>query len=164
MNIKEDKRVEGLAPVYDSNTKILILGSFPSVKSREKGFYYMNPYNRFYKVLDGIFGTDLYNSDIDEKKKILKSLHIGLSDVVASCQIEGSSDSDIKDYVLSDIDEIVNNAQISKILLNGKLAYNLFTKNWKNYLNISYYLPSTSPANAIFTLDILIKFWKEYII
>lgn len=148
-------------PLYDSNTEILILGSFPSVKSREQNFYYMHPQNRFYKVLDSIFSTNLYNASIDEKKNILLKLHIGLYDVIDKCTIVGSSDSSIENVVLSNIEAIVRETKTRLIILNGNKAYKLFSDNFNSLIHIAKKAPSTSPANAQCSLNKLIEEWKK---
>ncbi len=148
-------------PMYDSNTEILILGSFPSVKSREQNFYYMHPQNRFYKVLDCIFNTNLYHSSIEEKKNILLKLHIGLYDVIDKCTIVGSSDSSIENVVLSDIESIVKKSKIRIIVLNGNKAYKLFSDNFNSLMHFAKKAPSTSPANAQCSLSKLIEEWRE---
>ena len=134
--------------VYDKNSIYLFLGSFPSVKSREYNFYYMHPQNRFYLLLKEVFNDDFTTSDITKKKELLLKHNIALFDVIKSCEIVGSSDSSIKNVIPNDIEYIVKNSNIRKIILNGKLAYNLFIKHFSSLKDMSYYLPSTSPANA----------------
>lgn len=134
--------------VYDKNSIYLFLGSFPSVKSREYNFYYMHPQNRFYLLLKEVFNDDFTTSDITKKKELLLKHNIALFDVIKSCEIVGSSDSSIKNVIPNDIEYIVKNSNIRKIILNGKLAYNLFIKHFPSLKDMSYYLPSTSPANA----------------
>ena len=142
----------------DSN--ILILGSFPSVKSREYGFYYMNKNNRFWDVLSNIYNCDFNNRDINIKKELLTKYHIALSDVIESCKISGSSDASISDIKLMDIDGIINNSNIKKIYCNGKTSFNLFMKYFYKYKEFVTLLPSTSSANAKFRLDDLINEWR----
>ena len=134
--------------VYDKNSVYLFLGSFPSVKSREYNFYYMHPKNRFYLLLKEVFNDDFTTSDINKKRELLLKHKIALFDVIKSCEIVGSSDSSIKNVIPNDIEYIVKNSNIRKIILNGKLAYNLFIKYNPSLKDMSYYLPSTSPANA----------------
>ena len=155
------KLVHTFAPLYNENTEILILGSFPSVKSRENDFYYMNPQNRFYKVLSILLEEDIYNCSIEKKKEILLRNRIGIYDVVQSCTISGSSDASINNVIVNDVDSIVINTKIKKICLNGTLAYNLFIKYFSQYKSIAIKLPSTSPANAKYNLDDLIREWKR---
>ena len=115
------KIVHPIEPFYQENSKILILGSFPSVKSREQMFFYGHSQNRFWKVISFIFGEKTPNS-IDEKKNLLKNNGIALWDVIHSCEISGSSDSSIKDVVPNDISKILENSSVGKIFVNGKTA------------------------------------------
>lgn len=139
--------------IYDKNSVYLFLGSFPSVKSREYNFYYMHPQNRFYLLLKEVFNDDFTTSDINKKRELLLKHNIALFDVIKSCEIVESSDSSIKNVIPNDIEYIVKNSNIRKIILNGKLAYNLFTKHFPSLKDMSYYLPSTSPANAKCSLE-----------
>ena len=146
--------------LYNENSKILILGSFPSVKSREQGFFYGHPQNRFWKVLSTVLNQPLPTS-IDEKKEFILNNKIALWDVIASCEIKGSSDSSIKNVVPNNINEILNNSKVKTIFTNGKLAFNLYNKYIFEKTNIAAIsLPSTSPANAAFSLDRLCEEWK----
>lgn len=145
-----------IAPFYNDDSEILILGSFPSVKSRKAGFYYAHPYNRFWKVLEMVF-QDQMESDIDSKKAFLTKHKIALFDVCAACEIKGSSDISIKNVVPNDIAKVLANSNIKHIYTNGKAAYNLYNKLIKDNTKIeAIYLPSTSPANATFSLAKLI--------
>ena len=137
-----------IAPVFDENSKILVLGSFPSVKSREEGFFYGHPQNRFWKVISNAFDTHTPQS-IEEKKALLLSNGIALWDVIHSCDIVGSSDSSIKNVVPNDISKILKTANIEKIITNGKFNIKATC------------LPSTSPANAQWSLDRLCDVWKN---
>ena len=141
-----------IKPFYNKDSKILILGSFPSIKSREAGFYYAHPQNRFWKVLSNIF-----NETIENKQEFLKKNHIALFDVCASCEIKGSSDASIKEVVPNDISEILKSSEIKIIFLNGKTAANLYKKYMQDIKIPSVVLPSTSPANATFNLEKLTK-------
>ena len=116
-----------IPPVFDSASRILILGSFPSVKSREGHFFYHHPQNRFRKTLAGILAVPVPGS-IDEKKEFLLSHHIALWDVIASCSIEGSSDSSIRDVVPNDLSRILSTADIRAIFCNGKTSWNYYRK------------------------------------
>lgn len=149
--------------VIDKDTKILILGSFPSVKSREHSFYYMHPKNRFWMVLKAIFNDDFTNHSIEIKKELLHKYHIGLYDVVTECDIIGSSDVSIKNVHYLDIFSILDKYDIKKIFLNGNKAYELFIKAFPSLENKVIRLPSTSPANAKFKVDDLVGYWKEII-
>lgn len=150
-------------PLYDKNSKILILGSFPSVKSREQMFFYGHPQNRFWKVISEVFEVSTPTT-IEEKREFLLSNNIALWDVIASCEISGSSDSSIKNVVANDLSEILNTADIKKIFVNGKTAEKYFNKYTKKLINRdAVCLPSTSPANAAWSVEKLIKVWKEQI-
>ena len=144
-----------IKPYYRNDSQVLILGSFPSVKSRAEGFYYAHPQNRFWKVLENLF-----DEKIEDKKEFLKVHHIALFDVCASCEIKGSSDASIKEVVPNDIKKIIKNSQIKIIFLNGKTAANLYKKYIKNREVPSIALPSTSPANATINLEKLIEEYK----
>lgn len=147
-------------PLYDRNSKILILGSFPSVKSREQMFFYGHPRNRFWKVISAVFECDTPNT-IDEKRQFLLTHGIALWDVIASCEITGSSDSSIKNVTANDIAIILNSANIRNIFVNGKTAEKYFNKYIKNTVNReAVCLPSTSPANAAWSTERLLKAWK----
>lgn len=150
-------------PIYDENSKILILGSFPSVKSRESRFYYGHPQNRFWKVLAYVLNVDVPNT-IDEKKQLLLHNHVAIWDVIASCSIIGSSDTSIKDVVVNDFTEILKKSRIEAIYVNGGKAYDLYHKYAEKETGMkAIKLPSTSPANAAWSLDKLCKAWKELI-
>lgn len=159
--IKKNKIIHPFSPVIDSESEILILGSFPSIISRENDFYYGNPKNRFWKILGLIYDIDFISLSNLEKKNKLKELHIALYDVVYSCTIENSSDSTIEDVIYSDIPSLIKNTKINRIYCNGKKAYELLLKAYPTYLDITYLLPSTSPANAIWNIDKLYKKWIE---
>ena len=149
--------------VFDDDSEILILGSVPSVKSREYGFFYMHKQNRFWKVLSKIFDDDFTVDDIEKKKELLKKHKIALYDVIESCDIIGSSDLSIKNVEPANkvIDEIVKIAKIKTIALNGNKAAALY-KKYFDYIDINtLYLPSTSPANAKMNLDALVKEWQK---
>ena len=150
-------RVEhSIAPVYDANSKILILGSFPSVKSREAQFFYGHPQNRFWKIIAAVCECDTPVT-IEEKKKLLLQNHIALWDVIESCDIEGSSDSSIRNVKVNDFSRIFAAADIHRIFANGGTAYSLYTK----YVDKSITrLPSTSPANAAWNMERLIDAWR----
>ena len=148
-------------PVYDENSRILILGSFPSVKSRENHFYYGHPQNRFWKVLASIL-EEAVPETIEEKKAMLLNHHIAIWDVIESCTILGSSDTSIKDVVVNDFTEILQNSKIEKIFVNGTKAYEVYHKYAEKKTGIkAVRLPSTSPANAAWKLDGLCQTWRE---
>lgn len=143
--------VHPFLPIYDENSEILILGSFPSVISREKNFYYANKNNRFWKVM-----SILFQEDIQDKAEFCLKHHIALWDVIHSCEIIGSSDSSISNVIVNDIESLISKTNIRKIFFTGKKAEELY----KKYIDcdIAYVgLPSTSSANAKMHLDDLIR-------
>jgi len=149
-----------IKPVYDKNSRLLILGSFPSVKSREAMFFYGHPQNRFWKVISDIYGCKIPET-VEEKKALLLSLRIAVWDVIASCDIEGSSDSSIKNVVPNNLTEILDTANIKAIFVNGRTAEKYYNKYIKNTIKReAVCLPSTSPANAAFNLEKLVKSWS----
>ena len=149
-----------IEPYFNSDSEILILGSFPSVKSREQMFFYAHPQNRFWKVISSVYNLD-YPKNIENKKRLLQNCKLALWDVISSCEIEGSSDSSIKNVVPNDISKILNSSNIEKIIVNGKTAEKFYNKYILNKIDIkAICLPSTSPANASWTLDKLINAWK----
>ena len=153
--------VHPIKPFYDTDSRILILGSFPSVMSRETGFFYGHPRNRFWALLAGLTGEETPES-IADKKRFLKQHHIALWDVIASCDITGSSDASIKNVVPNDLSPILETAEIRRIYVNGgtasrlyeKYLYPLYERDWVK-------LPSTSPANAAWSLERLAGSWKR---
>jgi len=150
-------------PLFDRNSKILILGSFPSVKSREQNFFYGHPQNRFWKVTSAIFECPVPVT-IEEKKEFLHKNRIALWDVIASCEIVGSSDSSIKNVTENNLSEILKNAEIEKIFVNGKTAEKYYNKYIRDKINRdAICLPSTSPANAAWSVERLTKEWKTLI-
>lgn len=162
--MKSENITHPIKPVYDNNSKILILGSFPSVKSREEGFFYGHKQNRFWTILSNIFDVDKPIS-IDDKKLLLINKNIAVWDVIKSCDIVGSSDSSIKNVVPNDINYIINNSNISTVFVNGKTAEKLYIKHVQPITNIkAICLPSTSPANAAWKTDKLAEHWKAEII
>ena len=152
-----------IEPTYDKDSKILILGSFPSVKSRDMGYFYGHPQNRFWKVLAYIWGESVPMQIKDRKEFLLKN-HIALWDVIASCDIEGSSDSSIKNVRPNDISKILKCADIAEIYANGQKAGALYKKYMEPVVKRSCtILPSTSPANASWSMDRLIEAWSAAI-
>lgn len=153
--------IHPIQPVYDKDSRILILGSFPSVKSREQGFFYGHPQNRFWKVVANVFDDELPTT-IEEKRAFLLRNHIAVWDVIQSCDIEGSSDSSIKNVTVNDLNVILSTADIKGIYVNGKAAlkyYNKYTE--PNVGRPAICLPSTSPANAAWNMEKLIEAWKR---
>ena len=148
-------------PLFNEHSKVLILGSFPSVKSREQLFFYGHPQNRFWKVLSAVFEAETPKT-IDEKKAFLLENNVALWDVIASCEISGSADSTIRNVTPNDLTPILSAANIKKIFANGKTAekyYNRYTLPKTTVPAVC--LPSTSPANAAYTLPRLVEAWKQ---
>ena len=161
-----NKVFHNISPVFDKNSEILILGSFPSVKSREAQFFYGHPQNRFWRVLSSVLGENIPITT-EQKKVFLLSNNIAVWDVIASCDIEGSSDSTIKNVKANDISLILDNADIKAIFCNGATSFKFYNKYLvKAVGREAIKLPSTSPANAAFNLERLISEWsliKEYL-
>lgn len=148
-----------IEPIYNEESTILILGSFPSVKSREEGFFYGHPQNRFWRVLSAICKVETPVT-VEEKKKFLLDNHIAVWDVIKSCDIVGSSDSNIKNVVANDLRKILDVASIEKIFVNGKKAEQFYKKYIQPKTDReAICLPSTSPANAAWSLERLIDEW-----
>ena len=153
--------VHPISPLYDENSEVLILGSFPSVKSREQGFFYGHPQNRFWKVTAAVFGERTPET-VEEKKEFLLRNHIALWDVIGSCEIEGSADSSIRNVIPNDLSVILKSADIKGIFVNGKTAYKYYRKYTEKATGReAVCLPSTSPANAAWTLERLLESWKN---
>lgn len=147
-------------PIYDGSSQVLILGTFPSVKSREMEFYYGHPQNRFWKVIASITENPLPVT-IEEKKKLLLKERIAVWDVIARCRIAGSSDSSIRDVVPNEIGRLLQNSEIKNIYANGTKAYELYKKHIYPLTRRDIVkLPSTSPANASYNLEKLCMIWK----
>ena len=152
------KAYHNIQPIYNQESSILILGSFPSVKSREAQFFYHHPQNRFWKILANVFNDELPVT-IEDKITFLNKHHIALWDVIESCDIKGSSDSSITNVKVNDLEKIINASNIQHIYTNG----NLSDKYYHKYFNLDIpvtKLPSSSPANAAYSLDKLISYWK----
>ncbi len=152
--------LHNIPPVYDENSKILILGSFPSVKSRQTGFFYGHPQNRFWRLLADIYEEDI-PIDIEEKKALLLRHNVAVWDVAGACEIEGSSDSSMRNVIPNNIGKILKTADIRTIFVNGKTA----EKYYRKYLEEetgrkAVCLPSSSPANAAWTYEKLLDVWK----
>lgn len=147
-------------PVFSDESKVLILGSFPSVRSREQGFYYAHPQNRFWKVLAFLFGEALPQS-IDEKRCFISDHKLALWDVASSCEIKGSADSSLKYAEPNDIAALLKCADIKNIFTNGKTAQKLYTKLILPQTQMeAICLPSTSPANASCSFEKLCEAWS----
>lgn len=150
-------------PFYRADSELLILGSFPSVKSREEAFYYAHPQNRFWRVLAECFGEDTPNS-LEEKRLLLESQKIALWDSIESCEIAGSSDSSIKNAVPTDIKSLIEKTKIKKIIFNGRAAERWFARFNPDISIPCAALPSTSPANASYSLERLVFEWRHEIL
>ena len=150
-----------IAPVYDSHSEILILGSFPSVKSREAMFFYGHPQNRFWKVAASVFGEPVPVT-VPQRREFLIRNRIAAWDVIASCRIEGSSDASIRDVTANDLRPILDTARIRQIYVNGRTAEKMYRKYTEPVIGRSCIcLPSTSPANAAWSLEKLTEAWKR---
>ncbi len=153
--------IHNIEPVYNADSKILLLGSFPSVKSREGQFFYHHPQNRFWKVIAALCSEPVPQS-IEDKRQMLLRHHIAVWDVIYSCTIIGSSDQSIKDVVINDIQSLMDKTAITTIATNGTLATNLYRRHSKIDKKVTTIaLPSTSAANARYSLEKLIETWKE---
>ena len=152
--------VHGFEPVFDSNSKVLVLGSLPSVKSREQQFYYGHPQNRFWKVIAAVT-TEPVPETVGEKKALLLKHGIAVWDVIAECDIEGSSDSSIRNVVPTDIPALLKKSSITAIFTNGGTASRIYRRYQLPLTGIEpVQLPSTSPANAAWSLEKLIQAWS----
>lgn len=162
--MKRERHGHGFGPFYTPDSRILILGSFPSVKSREESFFYGHPQNRFWKVISAVYGCGCPTS-IEEKREFLTENHIALYDVIESCSIIGSLDSTIEDVEPADLCPIIEGSMIKdNVYVNGGKAYELYMRYiYKENAIEPTKLPSTSPANAAYSLDRLTKIWKEKI-
>lgn len=150
-----------IPPLYDRQSRILILGSFPSVKSREAQFFYGHPQNRFWKVLAAVFGCPMPQT-VPEKRAMLHAHHIALWDVIGSCDIEGSADSSIKNAVPNDLTPIFTTADIRNIYCNGAISHKLYQKHLARQTGRNATkLPSTSPANAAWNVERLVEAWRQ---
>lgn len=149
--MKETKVVHPFAPVYDAHSKVLILGSFPSVVSRKLNFYYANRFNRFWPVMSALF-----DEEIEDREAFCHKHHIALWDVIHSCRISGSSDTSIKDVTVNNIPALIEKTQVTCIFTTGKKASSLYQK----YIHLDIEqigLPSTSSANASMRKEDLIQ-------
>ena len=160
MNKETSKQEHSLKAYINKDSKYLILGSFPSVKSRELNFYYGHKQNRFWKILSKVFNME-EPEDLEEKKEFLKKNKIALYDVIESCSIINSSDSSIRDVIPADIEGLIKGTEIETIAINGALAGKYFKKYNSGLLNKKriLFLPSTSPANATYSVERLLEEW-----
>ena len=152
--------IHPIPPLYDSNSKSLILGSFPSVKSREAEFFYGHSQNRFWAVVAAVLGCPKPET-VEEKKKMILGNNLAMWDVIASCEIEGSADSTIRNVTANDLNEIISSSKIDKIFVNGKTAEKYYNKYTYPKTKIkAICLPSTSPANAAWSFEKLVEAWQ----
>ena len=148
-------------PLYDENSRVLILGSFPSVRSREQNFFYGHPQNRFWKVVAAVFGQPVPQT-VEEKKLLILDNGLALWDSIASCEITGSSDASIRNARANDISIILNSCSIERIYCNGRKSHELYQRYIEPETGReAVCLPSTSPANAKWTLEKLTEAWSE---
>ena len=148
-------------PIFDEDSKILILGSFPSVKSRENNFYYGHPQNRFWKVLARVLEVEVPQS-VEQKREFLLKHKIAIWDVIESCSIIGSSDTSIKNVIVNDFIKVLEHSSIERIYVNGGKAYELYHKYAEKQTGkIAVKLPSTSPANAAWSVERLCEVWGQ---
>ena len=148
-------------PLCDDKSRVLILGSLPSVASRARNFYYMHPQNRFWRVMGALLGVNLHDADTETKKSVLLRRGVALYDVILECRITGSGDASIKDAVPADVGSILAAAPIEAVFLNGNKAYDLFRKHFPALAEKAIKLPSTSPANAAWTTAALTEEWGK---
>ena len=150
--------IHSINPIFDKMSKILILGTFPSVKSREMKFFYAHPQNRFWPLMAELLGYEPPTTN-EKRTELLIKNNIALWDIVASCETEGSSDTKIKNISYNNINNIVSGSQIKAIFTNGKKAYELLIKSGQDFGLPLTALPSTSPANAQFSFSALLEKW-----
>jgi len=149
-----------IPPLFSPRSHTLILGSFPSVKSREGEFFYHHPQNRFWRVLSAVL-EDAVPNTVEEKRKLILRHDLALWDVIGSCTITGSDDASIRDVVANDLTPILASAPIERIFCNGRTAHKLYIKHLQEKTGIeAVCLPSTSPANAQWKLERLIEAWS----
>ena len=159
--MEEIRIIHPIPPTFDSRSEILILGSFPSVKSRETEYFYGHPQNRFWKLMSSLY-ADAVPGTVAEKKAFLLRHRVALWDVVGSCVIKGSSDSSIREVVPNDLNIILEKTSIKRIYCNGTKAYKLYCDYLLDRTYVQpIYLPSTSPANAAWTLERLEEAWRK---
>lgn len=155
--------IHPVKPLFNDNSKTLILGTFPSVKSREAMFFYAHPQNRFWRVMARLCNSEIPET-VEDKAKLILSNGFALWDVIHSCEIEGSADSTIKNVVPNDLSVILNHSCVDRIFVNGKKAESLYKKYLEKVVGIqAIYLPSTSPANASWSEDRLTEYWRTQI-
>ena len=157
--MEKTSQLHTIAPVYDGNSKILILGSFPSVKSRKAAFFYGHPQNRFWRVLAAVLEEEAPQT-VEEKRSMLLRRGVALWDVIASCEIAGSSDASITNVVPNDLSRILTTAPVRRIFCNGGTAYRFYRRCDEAVWGKAELLPSTSPANARSSVQALTERWR----
>ena len=152
--------IHSIEPVFDAESRVLILGTMPSPKSREVQFYYGHPQNRFWRVLAVVLGEEVPQS-VPEKKAMLLRHRIALWDVLAECEITGASDSSIRNPVANDLSVILDHAPVQAVFTTGATAWKLYTRLQKPHTGIeAVRLPSTSPANCAVKMEALTEAYK----
>lgn len=152
--------IHSIEPVFDTESRVLILGTMPSPKSREVQFYYGHPQNRFWRVLAAVLGEEVPQS-VPEKKTMLLRHRIALWDVLAECEITGASDSSIRNPVANDLSVILDHAPVQAVFTTGATAWKLYTRLQKPHTGIeAVRLPSTSPANCAVKMEALTEAYK----
>ena len=152
--------IHPIPPLFSEESETLILGSFPSVKSREADFFYGHPQNRFWTVIAEIYGCEKPQT-VEEKKKLVLENKLAMWDVIESCEIEGSADSTISNVTANDLSVILNNSKVDRIFVNGKTAEKFYNKYTYHKTGVkAICLPSTSPANAAWSVERLVEAWK----
>ncbi len=152
--------IHSIEPVFDAESRVLILGTMPSPKSREVQFYYGHPQNRFWRVLAAVLGEEVPQS-VPEKKAMLLRHRIALWDVLAECEITGASDSSIRNPVANDLSVILDHAPVQAVFTTGATAWKLYTRLQKPHTGIeAVRLPSTSPANCAVKMEALTEAYK----
>lgn len=160
-NYSACRLVHPVLPIFNEHSRVLILGTFPSPKSREARFFYHHPQNRFWKVMAALAEAPIPET-IEQKKTLMLDNRIALWDVIESCRIIGASDSSIRDVVPADLSMIFNKAPIEKVYANGEKAWQLYMKYiFPQIKRPIIRLPSTSPANAAWSLEKLIEVWRQ---
>lgn len=156
--MQKDDNMKGFEPVYSDRSKALILGTWPSPKSFEMGFYYGHKQNRFWPLIAALTGRDRPET-IEERKRLILDSGLALWDTIESCTIEGASDASIRDVEARDIGWLLEKAPIEAVFCNGTKAYEVFTKQHGDVGLPVYKMPSTSPANAAWSFEKLLKAW-----
>ena len=158
--MEKTKQLHNIPPLYDARSRVLILGSFPSVKSRQEAFFYAHPQNRFWPTLAAVFGESVPQT-VEEKKALALRRGVALWDTIGACEIEGSSDASITNVVPNDLSLILNAADIQTIFCNGGTSYACYNKYCRAQTGReAVRLPSTSPANAGWTRERLLEAWR----